>query len=157
MHRYCFAVFLLILGSLFGGCEDEKNTQPPDSFEVQTYSVSKLEKTNNTNSICSLYFLTLWNESADEGSNASEETLQRATSANADYLQLATWNDFREGTMIETTWEFGFDYLMKIKEFTGVSGTETKFDLFPFSKEKRVSGKFKNSENAGSVVLLSGF
>jgi hypothetical protein len=38
-----------------------------------------------------------------------------------DLLQLATWNDFGEGTIIEPTFETGFSYLMILQEFTGVS------------------------------------
>ena len=38
-----------------------------------------------------------------------------------DILQLATWNDFGEGTMIEPTYETGFEYLKHIQQFTGVS------------------------------------
>ena len=38
-----------------------------------------------------------------------------------DFLQLATWNDFGEGTMLEPTLETGFSYLERIQQFTGVS------------------------------------
>ena len=37
-----------------------------------------------------------------------------------DFLQLATFNDFGEGTMFEPTVETGFDYLLQMQEFTGV-------------------------------------
>jgi len=36
-----------------------------------------------------------------------------------DFLQLATWNDFGEGTMFEPTVETGYDYLVQLQEFTG--------------------------------------
>lgn len=36
-----------------------------------------------------------------------------------DFLQLATWNDFGEGTVFEPTRETGFDYLVQIQHFTG--------------------------------------
>ena len=35
-------------------------------------------------------------------------------------LQLATWNDFGEGTMFEPTEETGFSYLQQVQQFTGV-------------------------------------
>lgn len=38
-----------------------------------------------------------------------------------DFLQLATFNDFGEGTMLEPTVETGFDYLEQIQDYTGVS------------------------------------
>ena len=42
-------------------------------------------------------------------------------SASMDYLQLATFNDFGEGTMFEPTVETGFNYLHQIQLFTGTS------------------------------------
>lgn len=46
-----------------------------------------------------------------------------------DFLQLATFNDFGEGTMFEPTVETGFDYLRKVQEFTGVSFDEQDLRL----------------------------
>lgn len=48
-------------------------------------------------------------------------TLDRAVIRNADYVQLVTWNDFGEGTVIEPTFEDQFNSLLQIQEFTGVS------------------------------------
>jgi len=39
------------------------------------------------------------------------DTLARATEANAQIVQLVTWNDYGEGTMIEPTDEYGYTYL----------------------------------------------
>lgn len=51
-----------------------------------------------------------------------------------DFLQLATWNDFGEGTMFEPTVETGYDYLLQLQEFTGVeyglSELELVFQLY---------------------------
>lgn len=55
-------------------------------------------------------------------------TLQKATNAGIDYLQLVTWNDFGEGTIIEPTNEFGFDYLEKIRRFAGITDTLSHFE-----------------------------
>jgi Carbohydrate binding module (family 6)/Putative Ig domain len=41
-----------------------------------------------------------------------------------DGLQIATWNDFSEATIIEPTVEFGFASLDTLQKFTGVSYTE---------------------------------
>jgi hypothetical protein len=41
-----------------------------------------------------------------------------------DMLQIATWNDYGEGTMIEPTLEFGYTFLVKLQQYTGVSYTE---------------------------------
>lgn len=50
-------------------------------------------------------------------------------SSRVDFLQLATFNDFGEGTMFEPTVETGFDYLMQIQQFTGVSYGEDELQL----------------------------
>jgi len=56
-----------------------------------------------------------------------DETLTLAKNANVNYLQLITWNDFGEGTMIEPTVEFGYSFVEKIKTFAGVKNTENIF------------------------------
>lgn len=50
-----------------------------------------------------------------------QTTLDMATDAGVEYLQLATWNDFGEGTMIEPTVEFEYTFLETLQSFTGVS------------------------------------
>ena len=57
-----------------------------------------------------------------------ETTLGMATTAEAKYLQLVTWNDFGEGTMIEPTQEFGYSFLEIIQSFTGVSYTKNALE-----------------------------
>ena len=44
---------------------------------------------------------------------------------NVDLLQLATFNDFGEGTMFEPTQETGFSYLARVQKYTGVPYTES--------------------------------
>ncbi|WP_053970367.1 glycoside hydrolase family 71/99-like protein [Mangrovimonas sp. ST2L15] len=56
------------------------------------------------------------------------ETLEMASTANLDFLQLVTWNDFGEGTMIEPTVEFGYSYLEQIKSFAEVQNLPSVFD-----------------------------
>ena len=50
-------------------------------------------------------------------------TIQLAANNNSAFMQIATWNDFGEGTMIEPTQEFGYDYLDQIQKLAGVSYT----------------------------------
>jgi hypothetical protein len=57
-----------------------------------------------------------------------EETLNMSQEAGIDHLQLVTWNDFGEGTMIEPTREFGFDYLEKIRDFSGATFSGIEFE-----------------------------
>jgi hypothetical protein len=74
-----------------------------------------------------------------------EANLQKATTAGAEYLQLITWNDFGEGTMIEPTLEFEFALLEKVQHFTGVTyqtaELEKIYDLQVLRKE--LSGQQK--------------
>jgi hypothetical protein len=62
-----------------------------------------------------------------------------AYSSNIDGIQLATWNDFTEGTIIEPSVEEGFQSLDTIQKFTGVSYTEADlkqvYRLFTLRKE----------------------
>lgn len=56
-----------------------------------------------------------------------DATLAMAQNTNLKYLQLVTWNDFGEGTMIEPTLEFGYTYVEKIKAFAGVQNAGNWF------------------------------
>ena len=60
-----------------------------------------------------------------------QQTLDLANlhSDEIDFLQLVTWNDFGEGTMLEPTVESGFSYLKRIQQFTGVSYGEAELQL----------------------------
>ena len=58
---------------------------------------------------------------ADADGQTLASTLDVARDRNARYLQLVTWNDFGEGTVLEPTLEDGFKFLAQIQEFTGVA------------------------------------
>jgi len=63
------------------------------------------------------------------GTSTLQSTLNLAKSSNLPYLQLITWNDYGEGTMIEPTLDFNFDLLVAIQQYTGVSYTQTELQL----------------------------
>jgi hypothetical protein len=50
-----------------------------------------------------------------------QATLDLGLSQSVNYLQLATWNDYGEGTMIEPTKEFQYSYLTALQTTLGVS------------------------------------
>ncbi|WP_159019213.1 glycoside hydrolase family 71/99-like protein [Algibacter sp. L3A6] len=52
------------------------------------------------------------------------QTLNNSGYENANFIQIITWNDFGEGTMIEPTTQFGFKYLSILQEYTGTNYTE---------------------------------
>jgi len=77
-----------------------------------------------------------------------QATLQKATTAGVDFLQLITWNDFGEGTMIEPTQEFEYTLLEKVQHFTGVTYQKAElekiYDLQVLRKE--LSGQQKEQK-----------
>jgi hypothetical protein len=58
-----------------------------------------------------------------------QSTLNLAKTSNATYLQLITWNDYGEGTMIEPTLDYNFSFLQTIQQYTGVNYTITELQL----------------------------
>jgi hypothetical protein len=65
----------------------------------------------------------------NNGTSTLQNTLSLAKNSNIPYLQLITWNDYGEGTIIEPTLEFNFDYLVVIQQYTGVKYTQTELQL----------------------------
>jgi len=57
-----------------------------------------------------------------------DATLKLAKDNSINTLQLVSWNDFGEGTIIEPTREFGFSYLEKIGAFAGTNINNSAFD-----------------------------
>jgi hypothetical protein len=55
-------------------------------------------------------------------------TLDKAID-NVDYIQLVTWNDYGEGTMIEPTLEFGYSFLTTLQTKLGVDYTQTELEM----------------------------
>lgn len=51
-----------------------------------------------------------------------QETLDKAFFYNLPHIQVATWNDYGEGTMIEPTREFGYGCLTYLQQKLGVTG-----------------------------------
>lgn len=64
-----------------------------------------------------------------ENGNLYKNLLNMAKQESMNFLQLVTWNDFGEGTMIEPTLEFGYEFLKSTQTFTGVNYTESQLML----------------------------
>jgi hypothetical protein len=62
------------------------------------------------------------------GTETFGTTLNKAID-NANYIQLVTWNDYGEGTMIEPTEEFGYSFLTTLQSTLGVTFTQTELEL----------------------------
>lgn len=72
--------------------------------------------------------INLWSIDHDQGQTFAE-TLNYTHHEIADFIQLITWNDFGEGTMIEPTEEFGFMYLQLLQQYTGVEYTTNDLNV----------------------------
>ncbi len=84
------------------------------------------------------------------GAATLQATLDLAKNSNLPYMQLITWNDFGEGTMIEPTNEFQFDFLETIQHYTGVTYTTTELQLIYKWYSLRV--KYKSNKNIESQL-----
>ena len=78
----------------------------------------------------------------DEGGALFDRQLKVAKDAGLQWLQISTWNDYGEGTIIEPTKEFGYRYLTKLQTFTGVSYQES--DLQQIFRWYQLKVKYAN-------------
>lgn len=88
-----------------------------------------------------------------------DETLNLAKNANLNYLQLITWNDFGEGTMIEPTVEFQYSFIEKIKTFSGVQNQGNFFSeiskLYNLRKQYKGNASVQNKLDAAFNYFVS--
>jgi hypothetical protein len=79
-----------------------------------------------------------WNIDFKEGETLRQNLL-KAKNANARYVQLITWNDYGEGTIIEPTLQYGNSLLEIVQDFSGVNYTakelEKIMDLYNLRKK----------------------
>ncbi|MBL0744458.1 glycoside hydrolase family 71/99-like protein [Chryseolinea lacunae] len=73
-------------------------------------------------------------------------TLAKAKEYNLDYLQLVTWNDFGEGTVIEPTTEDQYKCLEILQQFAGVAYTRTELEMVHEYYLKKI--KYKGNDAA---------
>ena len=66
--------------------------------------------------------------SSDRGPGMLQKTLEIAVEGDPEVIQLVTWNDFNEGTALEPTVRFGYQYLDALEEFiASVTGRSAEF------------------------------
>ncbi len=65
------------------------------------------------------------------------------------FLQLITWNDFGEGTIIEPTREFGYSYLEELQQFTGLDYdiSQLEFITKQYNLRKRYKSDIKSQQS----------
>lgn len=71
-----------------------------------------------------------------------DRLLNMAKDEGIPYLQLITWNDFGEGTMIEPTQEFQYKFLEITQQFTGVNYSKSNLEAIYayYNLKKRFKG-----------------
>jgi hypothetical protein len=89
-----------------------------------------------------------------------DSKLQRVKNANLDLVQLVTWNDYGEGTILEPTKEFGFSYLEKIRDFNEVTSGSNNifqniFDLYTKRVENPNDLKFQSQLDQAFYYFVS--
>ena len=82
------------------------------------------------------------------------QQLNAAKEAGLKWLQISTWNDYGEGTVIEPTKEFGYQYLTILQQFAKVSLTEQDLKLVARWYEQRIS-KPTNKSVAKAYAYLA--
>lgn len=76
-----------------------------------------------------------------ENGQLLQKQLAAAKSAGLEWVQLSTWNDYGEGTIIEPTTEFGYQYLEIVQQFAGVSYNSSQLDIiYRWYKVARAKG-----------------
>lgn len=63
------------------------------------------------------------------GAATLQNCLSLAKTSGTNYLQLITWNDYGEGTMIEPTLDYNFTFLQAIQQYTGVTYSVSELQL----------------------------
>ena len=83
----------------------------------------------------------------DMGGLLFEQSLQQVKTNDIDLLQIITWNDWGEGTIIEPSEEFGYSRLETLQNFLGVQYSENELELPVKLYQKRKEYKGKIFEN----------
>lgn len=76
------------------------------------------------------------------GTGTFAQTVDLAKNSGVNYIQLATWNDYGEGTMIEPTREFGYGFLTTLQQKLGVSYGQSELELINtlYQQRKQYAG-----------------
>jgi hypothetical protein len=82
------------------------------------------------------------------GLNTFKSTLDLAMNNGVQNIQLATWNDYGEGTMIEPTREFGYGFLTYLQQRLGVNMGQAELELVQELYQQRKKYKGNATEQA---------
>ena len=87
------------------------------------------------------------------GLNTFKATLDLALNKNVSHIQIATWNDYGEGTDIEPTREFGYGFLTYLQQRLGVNLGQADLELVNelFNQRKRFAGNASEQARLNTV------
>lgn len=82
------------------------------------------------------------------GLSTFQRSLDMAIENNIQHIQLATWNDYGEGTMIEPTREFGYGFLTYLQQRLGINFSQAELELVHTLYQQRKQHKGNATEQA---------
>jgi hypothetical protein len=87
------------------------------------------------------------------GDTTFTQTLKMALDSKLDIIQLVTWNDYGEGTMIEPTVEFGYSFLDVLQKSLGVSYNQSDLEMIYklYFCRRKFAGSEKNQKKLDQV------
>jgi hypothetical protein len=71
-----------------------------------------------------------------------------------DMVQIATWNDYTEGTMVEPTNEFGYRYLTTLQKLLGVTYGQAELEIVRKLFDRRKAGDAKAEAASQALIKL---
>lgn len=86
----------------------------------------------------------------DEDGALFNRQLDAARTAELDWLQISTWNDYGEGTIIEPTTEFGYRYLVALQSFTGTNYNQSHLETI--YKWYALKAKYANDSDKTAIL-----
>lgn len=96
------------------------------------------------------------------GTDEFQDNWNEAIASSFDAIQIATWNDFEEGTTIEPTVEYGFTFVdqseRQIEKVTGrrADVSDNKLGLEVYELRKSVNGEFSEEIDAIANEIAKG-
>ncbi|HEY0866198.1 MAG TPA: glycoside hydrolase family 71/99-like protein [Fimbriimonas sp.] len=97
-----------------------------------------------------------WGHIGDDGGKTYERTLKESLSASMPFVQIATWNDWGEGTQIEPSKEFGYRDLETTQRLTKsrFRPADLRLPIRLFALQKKHYGKAKVQERLAAIGSL---
>ena len=91
-----------------------------------------------------------------EGGDTFTSTFELGKYA-GDLLQIATWNDYGEGTMVEPTNQFGYKFLTTLQQLVGATYTDAELKIVKllYDQRKQFGGSKQQQLDQASTALAN--